>query len=179
MCLLISWEISSMDINLYGNNVTSCDFTSFVNLATSSKLAQLVFNFIFNLGVDSIGKLIIYICWITLKNDFYNRSSSIQSTRLLFFHDLCSLNAHTFVTLFLIMDAFTSTMLIEVVGTFNSTTCFNSTILPILSLKIFFISLNWGQLIISCSITPQIWQGYFKGFCGFVVWAIFYAIIVL
>ncbi len=51
-----------MDINLYGNNVTSCDFTSFVNLATSSKLAQLVFNFIFNLGVDSIGKLIIYIC---------------------------------------------------------------------------------------------------------------------
>ncbi len=62
MCLLISWKFSSMDINLCGNNVTSCDFTSFVNLATSSKFAQLVFNFIFNLGVDFIGKLTIYIC---------------------------------------------------------------------------------------------------------------------
>jgi hypothetical protein len=77
------------------------------------------------------------------------------------------------------MDAFTSTMSIEVMGTFNSTTCFNSTILSILSLKIFCVSLNWGQLIILCSITPQIWQGYFRGFCGFVIWAIIYAIIVL
>lgn len=37
-----------MDINLCGNNVTSCDFTSLVNLTTLSKFAQLVFNFIFN-----------------------------------------------------------------------------------------------------------------------------------
>jgi hypothetical protein len=48
-----------------------------------------------------------------------------------------------------------------------------------LSLKIYCISLNWGWSIIICSITPQIWQGYFKGFCGFVVWTIVYAIIVL
>lgn len=65
------------------------------------------------------------------------------------------------------MDAFTSTMLTKVVGTFNSTTCFNYIILLILSLKIFCISLNWGQLIILCLITPQIWQGYFKGFSWF------------
>ncbi len=102
-----------------------------------------------------------------LTNDFYNHSSSTQFSKKLFFHDLCSLNTHTFVILFWIMDAFTSTMLTKVVGTFNSITYFNFIILFILSLKIFCISLNWGQLIILCSIIPQIWQGYFKGFSWF------------
>jgi hypothetical protein len=37
-------------------------------------------------------------------------------------------------------------MLTKVVAIFNSTTCFNSTILLILSLKIFCISLNWGTI---------------------------------
>jgi hypothetical protein len=168
ICLLIFWNIYSIDITLLLGTVDIFYGTiGSVDTLVSNMLAQLVLHYVFSFWFKLFGGFPTYNPYIVLTKYYYSLYPFSQSIANFFLLGSLSLNICYLVTLLLVMAMLTCTTWIEGLKTYG----FSVNFIP-LFLNIFCMSLNLRQFIILCLVPLQIWKYYFIGLCILICWVV-------